>query len=83
MAIAAVRPATPDDVDEIVRIQALTWRAAYAGLVPDEAIAQRTAGSWRGPDRRTTALLISPTIIVFLCWARPGTARRGWQAEKR
>ena len=40
MAIAAVRPATPDDVDEIVRIQADTWSMAYAGLVPAAALAQ-------------------------------------------
>ena len=38
MATATVRPATDDDVDAIVGIQARTWRAAYAGLVPDEAL---------------------------------------------
>jgi len=42
MAIAAVRPAVPADVDEIVRIQHVTWRAAYAGIVPDAAIDQLT-----------------------------------------
>jgi GNAT superfamily N-acetyltransferase len=40
MATAAVRPATPEDVDEIVRIQADTWSTAYAGLVPAGALAQ-------------------------------------------
>jgi GNAT superfamily N-acetyltransferase len=40
MATAAVRPATPEDVDEIVRIQADTWSVAYAGLVPAAALAQ-------------------------------------------
>jgi GNAT superfamily N-acetyltransferase len=40
MARAAVRPAAAADVDEIVRIQAATWRVAYTGLVPDSAIAQ-------------------------------------------
>ena len=34
MATAAVRPATPEDVEEIVRIQSDTWTTAYAGLVP-------------------------------------------------
>lgn len=38
MAIAVVRPATPEDVDEIVRIQADTWATAYGGLVPAAAI---------------------------------------------
>lgn len=40
MATAAVRPATAPDVDEIVRIQAETWRTAYAELVPTAAIDQ-------------------------------------------
>jgi GNAT superfamily N-acetyltransferase len=38
MAIAAVRPAAPTDVDEIVRIQATTWAIAYAELVPAAAL---------------------------------------------
>jgi GNAT superfamily N-acetyltransferase len=40
MAIAAVRAAAASDVDEIVRIQADTWAAAYAELVPAAAIEQ-------------------------------------------
>lgn len=47
MAIAAVRAATPVDVEEIVRIQADTWAAAYASLVPAAAIEQL-----RGADAR-------------------------------
>ncbi|MDT7704689.1 MAG: hypothetical protein QOG20_296 [Pseudonocardiales bacterium] len=47
MAIAAVRAATRTDVDEIVRIQADTWAAAYAALVPATAIEQL-----RGPGAR-------------------------------
>jgi L-amino acid N-acyltransferase YncA len=38
MATAAVRPATPEDVPEIVRIQADTWTTAYAGFVPTAAL---------------------------------------------
>ncbi|WP_028922931.1 GNAT family N-acetyltransferase [Pseudonocardia acaciae] len=40
MAVASVRPATVDDVDEIVRIQAITWRTAYAEFVPEQALAR-------------------------------------------
>jgi len=40
MAIAAVRAATNTDVEEIVRIQADTWAAAYSSLVPAAAIEQ-------------------------------------------
>ena len=47
MAIAAVRPAAASDVEEIVRIQATTWEAAYAELVPAAAMAQL-----RSPDAR-------------------------------
>ncbi|MGH3564483.1 MAG: GNAT family N-acetyltransferase [Pseudonocardia sp.] len=43
MATAAVRPAVADDVDKIVRIQAETWRTAYAELVPTAAIDQLTS----------------------------------------
>lgn len=43
MAIAAVRPAVPADVADVVRIQAGTWSAAYADLVPAAAIAQVSA----------------------------------------
>lgn len=47
MAIAAVRAATPADADEIARIQADTWAAAYAALVPAAAIEEL-----RGPQAR-------------------------------
>src|SRR4051812_7476754 len=40
MATATVHPATAADVEEIVRIQAGTWEAAYATLVPPAALAQ-------------------------------------------
>ena len=38
-AMVSVRLARSDDADEIARIQVETWRAAYTGLMPDEAIA--------------------------------------------
>jgi hypothetical protein len=38
MALATVRAADPGDVAEITRIQAATWEAAYADLVPEAAI---------------------------------------------
>jgi GNAT superfamily N-acetyltransferase len=34
MADVSVRPARPDDADEIGRIQVLTWRTAYAAILP-------------------------------------------------
>jgi GNAT superfamily N-acetyltransferase len=47
MAIAEVRPAAAPDVDEIVRIQAGTWEAAYAELVPSTAIEQLRSAAAR------------------------------------
>ena len=39
-AVVTVRLASVDDADAIGRIQVETWRAAYTGLMPDEAIAE-------------------------------------------
>ena len=37
--MVTVRPAVAGDADAIGRVQVETWRAAYRGLMPDEAIA--------------------------------------------
>jgi GNAT superfamily N-acetyltransferase len=37
--VVTVRPATVEDADEIGRVQVETWRAAYSGLMPEEAVA--------------------------------------------
>jgi GNAT superfamily N-acetyltransferase len=47
MALASVRRAVDADVDALVRIQSDTWRAAYAELVPVDALARLN-----GPDAR-------------------------------
>ena len=47
MALATVRRAVAADVDALVRIQSDTWRAAYAQLVPTEAIAGLTGPAAR------------------------------------
>src|SRR5690349_17662120 len=47
MALATVRRAVDTDVDALVRIQSDTWRAAYAQLVPADALDQLT-----GPGAR-------------------------------
>ena len=38
--MTTVRPANADDADAVGRVQVETWRAAYRGLLPDEAIAR-------------------------------------------
>ncbi len=42
MADVGVRPATDRDVDDIARVQLVTWRAAYAGLLPAHVLADLT-----------------------------------------
>jgi GNAT superfamily N-acetyltransferase len=46
------RPATEADVARIAEIHVASWRAAYRGLVPDEALDDRTLekriGHWKG-----------------------------------
>jgi GNAT superfamily N-acetyltransferase len=52
MALATVRPAVEGDVDALVRIQSDTWRAAYAQLVPADALAELTGPAAREAWRR-------------------------------
>jgi GNAT superfamily N-acetyltransferase len=51
MALGFVRPARPDDVGEIARIQLTTWRVAYKRLLPrhvlDQLDEQWIAQRWR------------------------------------
>jgi GNAT superfamily N-acetyltransferase len=55
--MVTVRLAGTADADEIGRIQVETWRAAYTGLMPDEAIAEFDVASrqrmWREGLART------------------------------
>src|SRR3954471_16457246 len=64
MAIAAVRPAAVDDVDEIVRFQDTTWEADYTQLLPPAALEQL-----RTPQARqawSTAVQAGPGFHVLL-----------------
>src|SRR3954470_20819166 len=51
MADVSVRPARPEDADELGRIQGLTWRTAYAALLPPAVLESLTeeaaASAWR------------------------------------
>ena len=38
-----IRPAEAADARAIARVRAQTWRTAYAGVIPDEALAELTA----------------------------------------
>ncbi|SDI89295.1 Ribosomal protein S18 acetylase RimI [Actinokineospora alba] len=76
MADATVRPAVPADVDEIARIQVLTWQAGYSGILPAEVLAALdpadAAAQWRqtieqGPA--TVFVALEGEWIVGFCSA--------------
>ncbi|HVV22613.1 MAG TPA: GNAT family N-acetyltransferase [Pseudonocardiaceae bacterium] len=47
MATASVRPAQPEDIPHIARIQRDTWATAYADLLPEDVLANLdTEGAW-------------------------------------
>jgi GNAT superfamily N-acetyltransferase len=85
MALAAVRPAAVDDVDEIVRIQATTWEAAYAELLPAAALEQlrspQAHRAWStavtaGPDHHVLVATEGEWTVGF-CAAAPAQAPEG------
>lgn len=78
MAVAQVRPATIDDVDEIIRIQHDTWQAAYAEFVPAAALEQLTGPAARqawtsavGSDEGHVLLGLEGDWTVGFCTAAP------------
>jgi predicted N-acetyltransferase YhbS len=55
MADVSVRPASPDDVPEIARIQIDTWRTAYASILPEEVLAALDAATAQAAWRQAIA----------------------------
>lgn len=85
MAVAGVRAAREEDVAEIVRIQASTWRTAYAELVGEAAL-QRLAGpaahaAWRDAVLAGTGhhVLVATegAAMVGFCAAAPAASEDG------
>ena len=61
--MATVRQATSEDADAIGRVQVETWRAAYTGLLPTEAIArfdvEEQQRLWRGRVGTGSAIFVA------------------------
>jgi ribosomal protein S18 acetylase RimI-like enzyme len=78
-----VRPAVASDGDAIGRVQVETWRAAYAGLLPDEAIAgfdvQARQQQWRDglarEQRPGSATFVAELDGAVVGFASVGTSR--------
>ena len=71
-----VRAARASDADGLARVQAASWRAAFAGLVPDEVIAELTSEPAVGEfaERWRDAISAPPTSKhrVHVAVAKPG-----------
>lgn len=84
-----VRPATAADADSIGRIQVETWRTAYEGLMPADALAAASVEArqrlWREglsrqlpPERRTFVAELGGQVVGF---AAVGECRDGGADE--
>ena len=73
-----IRPARPDDADDLARVHIEAWRSAYRGLVPDAVLdgfsLEQRAAYWRrtidstaapGAERRTWVLEIDGALAGF------------------
>jgi GNAT superfamily N-acetyltransferase len=78
VADVSVRPARPEDAEEIGRIQVDTWRTAYADIVPaavlDGLAAEDVAAAWRA------AIAEPPTPRHHVLVAMEGRWRVGFAA---
>ncbi len=82
MADVSVRPAVPDDADEIGRIQVQTWRTAYADVLPEQVLttldagaaaeAWRTAIGARMPAHHVLVAMEGPHTVGFAATAPAG-----------
>ena len=81
---ATIRPATPRDADVIARIHVETWRAAYAGIIPDAYLVSmdlaRQRRSWRqtlqARGHKHRALVAEQANGEIVGFASCGPARR-------
>ncbi len=73
-----VRQARAADADSVARVQVASWRCGYAGIVPDELLAELTGdqarGVWR--DRWREAITNPPTSRHRVLVAVSGSAPR-------
>jgi GNAT superfamily N-acetyltransferase len=78
----SVRVAWADDAPEIARVQARAWRATYAGVSPDDALAldpEAAAGTWAaalrspGDARNRVLVALERNRVVGFAVISPGT----------
>lgn len=82
----SVRPARPGDVPAVARVQARSWRAGYAGVLPGpalDALADDASlqASWRAaveaapsPRHRVLVACAGPEVVGLLACAPAGPA---------
>jgi len=75
-----IRRATAEDAEAIARVHVESWRAAYAGIVPDEFLAalsvERRAAQWRetvAPERQSYLVVAEDEgAVIGFAVAGPG-----------
>jgi len=75
-----IRAATPEDATGIARVQVMTWRDAYKGIIAEEALAnmsvERSTGNWlRGLSRPETISYVAVVDEVVVGFASGGIQR--------
>jgi ribosomal protein S18 acetylase RimI-like enzyme len=74
-----VRPARAGDAESLARVQVASWRAAFAGIVPDALLAELTSDEaqqvWR--DRWREAITNPPTSRHRVLVATESSSRSG------
>ena len=79
---ASVRPARPDDAAEVARVQVVTWRTAYRGVLPmavlDDWDADAATAAWRRavetpptPGHGVMVALEGQTVVGFAAFGTP------------
>ena len=82
MADVSVRPARPEDAEDVARVQLETWRTAYAGLLPPEALdlpEDEVTAAWRAaiteaatPRHRVLVAVEGQDVVGFTASAPAG-----------
>jgi GNAT superfamily N-acetyltransferase len=78
----SVRPARPDDAAEVARVQVVTWRTAYRGVLPmavlDNWDADAATAAWRRavetpptPGHGVMVALEGQTVVGFAAFGTP------------
>ncbi|MBP5344367.1 MAG: GNAT family N-acetyltransferase [Alphaproteobacteria bacterium] len=61
-----IRLATPEDAEGICNVSVITWKKTYAGLIPDEILAQKTVTKQKTDQWKTRIMNNVDTSLFVL-----------------